>query len=337
MLVIMKNDATEGEIEAVGKSIREMGYTAKPVPGVQRTTICVLGNERRVDSSHIEGLSGVMEVIHVSKPYKLVSREGGKEPIHVRIGNCEFGGTAIPLIAGPCAVEDRGQYLEVADAIKRAGASILRGGAYKPRTSPYSFQGLGEKGLEILAEAREVTGLPVCTEVMDVEHVSLVSEYTDIIQIGMRNMHNYSLLKRVGCQGKPVLLKRGMAATINELLNAAEYIISEGNWNVILCERGIRTFEEQTRNTLDLSAIPIIHELSRLPVIVDPSHACGRWMHVSPLSRAAVAVGADGLMIEVHNHPESALSDGPQSLKPELFEKLVKHLRTIAETVGRTL
>lgn len=334
MLIVMKNDATESQVAAVGAVIRAMGFTPQPMPGIQRTTICVLGNKSRVDSSQIEVMDGVMEVIHVTKPFKLVSREG-KEPTVVRVGANAFGGTVIPVIAGPCAVEDRTKYLEIAELVKEAGATMLRGGAYKPRTSPYAFQGLGEDGLKIMAEAREKTGLPICTEVMDTDTVELVSEYADVIQIGARNMYNFSLLKRVGKQKKPVLLKRGLSATINEFLMAAEYILSEGNWNVILCERGIRTFEEQTRNTLDLSAIPIIHELSHLPIIVDPSHASGRWDSVIPLARAAVAVGADGLIVEVHQNPKEAFSDGPQSLKPDKFLNLIQDIRLIAKSVGR--
>lgn len=336
MLIVMKNNATSDQVAAVSAVIRSMGFTPQPVPGVQRTTICVLGNTGRVDSSQIEVMDGVWDVIHVTKPFKLVSREG-KERTVVRVGGAAFGGDGFPVIAGPCAVEDRARFLEIACAVKEAGASVLRGGAYKPRTSPYAFQGLGEEGLKILAEARERTGLPVCTEVMDTDTVELVSEYSDIVQIGARNMHNFSLLRRVGHQPKPVLLKRGLSATINELLMAAEYIVSEGNWNVILCERGIRTFEEQTRNTLDLSAIPIIHELSHLPIIVDPSHASGRWDSVIPLARAAVAVGADGLIVEVHQNPKEALSDGPQSLKPEKFASLMGDIRTIAASVGRRI
>ncbi|MHB9027272.1 MAG: 3-deoxy-7-phosphoheptulonate synthase, partial [Candidatus Latescibacterota bacterium] len=304
--------------------------------GVQRTTICVLGNKTRVDSSQIEVMEGVVEVIHVTKPYKLVSLEG-KERSVVCVGSNTFGGNSLPVIAGPCAVEDRARFLEIAALVKEAGATILRGGAFKPRTSPYAFQGLGEEGLKIMAEARAQTGLPICTEVMDTDTLDMVSEYSDIVQIGARNMHNFSLLKRVGRQPKPVLLKRGLAATINELLMAAEYIVSEGNRNVILCERGIRTFEEQTRNTLDLSAIPIIHELSHLPIVVDPSHASGRWDSVIPLARAAVAVGADGLIVEVHQNPAEAFSDGPQSLKPEKFGRLMRDIRVIAGSVGRTV
>ncbi len=334
MLIVMKNDATPAQVAAVSAIIRAMGFTPQPMPGVQRTTICVLGNKTRVDASNIGVMDGVLEVIHVSKPYKLVSLEG-KERSVVRVGANEFGGASLPVIAGPCAVEDRTKFLEVAEMVKEGGATILRGGAFKPRTSPYAFQGLGEEGLKIMAEARERTGLPICTEVMDTDTVEMVSEYSDIVQIGARNMHNFSLLKRVGRQPKPVLLKRGLAATINELLMAAEYIASEGNLNIILCERGIRTFEEQTRNTLDLSAIPIIHELSRLPIVVDPSHASGRWDSVIPLARAAVAVGADGLVIEVHQNPVEAFSDGPQSLKPARFRGLIEDIRVIARSVGR--
>ena len=332
MLIVMKNDASPAQVQAVESVVRALGFTPQPVPGVQRTTICVLGNKSRVDATQIEVMDGVWEVIHVTKPYKLVSREG-KERTVVEVGGAEFGGGGMPVIAGPCAVEDRTRFLEIAEVVKEAGADALRGGAYKPRTSPYAFQGLGEEGLKILAEARERTGLPVCTEVMDTDTVELVSEYSDIVQIGARNMHNFSLLKRVGRQPKPVLLKRGLSATINELLMAAEYIMSEGNWRVILCERGIRTFEEQTRNTLDLSAIPIIHELSHLPIIVDLSHASGRWDSVIPLARASVAVGADGLIVEVHQKPSEALSDGPQSLKPEKFAGLMRDIRTIAASI----
>jgi len=336
MLIVMKNNATESQITAVSNVVSSMGLTPRPMPGAQRVTICVLGNKTRVDSSQIEVMEGVIEVIHVTKPYKLVSLEG-KERSVVRIGENAFGGTALPLIAGPCAVENRARFLEIAALVKEAGGTILRGGAFKPRTSPYAFQGLGEAGLKILAEAREQTGLPICTEVMDTDTLDMVSEYSDIVQIGARNMHNYTLLKRTGRQNKPVLLKRGLSATINELLMAAEYIVSEGNRDVILCERGIRTFEEQTRNTLDLSAIPIIHELSHLPIIVDPSHASGRWDSVIPLARAAVAAGADGLLVEVHQNPAEALSDGPQSLKPENFRRLVRDVRIIAESVGRKI
>jgi 3-deoxy-7-phosphoheptulonate synthase len=336
MLIVMKNDATESQIAAVSEIIRAMGFTPQPMPGIQRTTICVLGNKTRVDSSQIETMEGVIEVIHVTKPFKLVSREG-KPPSVVKVGTNEFGGISLPVIAGPCAVESREKFLEIAEIVKEAGATMLRGGAYKPRTSPYAFQGLGEEGLKIMAEAREKTGLPICTEVMDTDTLEMVSEYSDIVQIGARNMQNFSLLKRVGKQNKPVLLKRGLSATINELLMAAEYILSEGNWNVILCERGIRTFEEQTRNTLDLSAIPIIHELSHLPIIVDPSHASGRWDSVIPLARAAVAVGADGLIVEVHQNPAEAFSDGPQSLKPGNFRNLMQDIHAIAKSVGRKI
>lgn len=337
MLVVMNSDVTEEQIQGVMDVISSLGFTPKPVPGVQRTTICVLGNETRVDDTKILPLPGVREVIHVSKPYKLVSREGGKEQIVVRVGQAAFGSKHLPLIAGPCAVEERVQFLETAEVLKELGASILRGGAFKPRTSPYSFQGLGEEGLKILAEARDKTGLPVCTEVMDTADMEIISEYADIVQIGARNMHNFSLLKKAGQQKRPVLLKRGFAATINELLLAAEYIMNEGNENIILCERGIRTYEEQTRNTLDLSAIPIIHTLSRLPIIVDPSHACGRREYISPMARASVAAGADGLIVEVHLDPAKALSDGPQSLSPQDFKVFMKDISVIASSVGREI
>lgn len=332
----MDNGATAEQISAVSDYIRSLGFTPQPVPGIQRTNICVLGNKTRVDSSHIELMGGVKEVIHVSKPYKLVSKET-KEKSVITIGGAVFGEARIPVIAGPCSIEDRTLFLEIAEVLKESGASMLRGGAFKPRTSPYVFQGLGEEGLKILAEARERTGLTVCTEVMDTTAVEMVSEYADLVQIGARNMHNFSLLRAVGRQPKPVLLKRGFAATISEFLMAAEYIVSEGNWNVILCERGIRTFEENTRFTLDLSVIPIIQENSHLPIIVDPSHAVGRWNAVIPLARAAVAVGADGLIVEVHQKPGEALSDGAQSLKPEMFVKLLKETGTIAESLGRKI
>jgi 3-deoxy-7-phosphoheptulonate synthase len=337
MLVIMNNTATEADIAHVEDIIRCMGFTPKPVPGVQRTTICVLGNESRVEDEMIQASPGVKEVIHVTKPYKLVSREGGKESIVVRVGTCAFGSAQIPVIAGPCAIEDKTSFLELAHMVREAGAMALRGGAFKPRTSPYSFQGLGEDGLKILAEAREQTGLPVCTEAMDTEHLGMVSEYADIVQIGARNMQNFSLLRKAGRQPKPILLKRGMSATINELLMASEYVVSEGNWNVILCERGIRTFEEQTRNNLDLSAIPILHELGRLPIAVDPSHASGKRLYVPPLAKASVAAGADGLIIEVHQDPSKALSDGPQSILPVTFTILMRDMQIIAESVGRTM
>ncbi len=335
MLVVMNADVTQDEIQQVMDAILSMGFTPKPVPGVQRTTICVLGNETRVDDTKIVPLHGVREVIHVSKPYKLVSREGGKEQIVVKAGKAAFGGVRIPIIAGPCAVEGRDTFIEIAEILKEAGVDVLRGGAYKPRTSPYSFQGLGEEGLKILALAREKTGLPVCTEVMDTADMEIISEYSDIVQIGARNMHNFSLLKKAGRQQRPVLLKRGFAATINELLLAAEYIMNEGNENIILCERGIRTYEEQTRNTLDLSAIPIIQTLSRLPIIVDPSHACGRRAYIQPMARAAIAAGADGLIVEVHQDPAQAFSDGPQSLTPGEFSTLMKDIGVIASAIGK--
>lgn len=334
MLVVMKNDATDDNIRAVSDYIYGLGFTPQTVPGVQRTNICVLGNKTRVDSTHIEMMSGVKEVIHVTKPFKLVSRET-KDRSVIMVGDAAFGGDRVPVIAGPCSIESRGAFLEIAALLKDMGASVIRGGAYKPRTSPYAFQGLGEEGLKILAEAREQTGLPVCTEVMDTSTVGLVSEYSDIVQIGARNMHNYSLLREVGRQKKAVLLKRGFAATINEFLMAAEYIVSEGNWNVILCERGIRTFEENTRFTLDLSAIPVIHEYSHLPIIADPSHAIGRWNAVLPLARASVAVGADGLIVEVHQNPQEALSDGAQSLKPEKFRRMMQEIDAIAGLFDR--
>jgi len=335
MLVVMKNNASEEQINAVSDYIKKLGFSSQSVPGIQRTNICVLGNKSRVDSSVLEVLDGVQEVIHVSKPYKLVSREG-KDSSRVTVGQCVFGSDFIPVIAGPCSIEDREKFLDIADILKEMGASVLRGGAFKPRTSPYAFQGLGEEGLKILAEARERTGLPVCTEVMNTDDVDIVSEYADIMQIGARNMHNFSLLKKVGRKNRAILLKRGFAATISDFLMAAEYIVSEGNWDVILCERGIRTFEPDTRFTLDISVVPIIHEYSHLPIIIDPSHAIGRWNAVAPLSRAAIAVGADGLSIEVHQKPLEAFSDGAQSLKPAKFEAMMSEIRTIATAIGRS-
>ncbi len=334
MLIVMRNDATDDDIAAVSSLITDLGFTPQPVPGVQRTNICVLGNKTRVDSSNIEMMPGVKEVIHVTKPFKLVSRETKAHSV-VNVGPNRFGGGDLPVIAGPCSVEDRSRFLDIAHMVKEAGATVLRGGAFKPRTSPYAFQGLGEEGLRIMAEAREQTGLPICTEVMDTSSLDVVSDYSDIVQIGARNMHNFSLLREVGRQPKPVLLKRGFSATISELLMAAEYVVSEGNWDVILCERGIRTFEGNTRFTLDISAIPVVHELSHLPVIIDPSHASGHARSVPHLARAAVAVGADGLIVEVHQNPREAFSDGPQSLDPAAFARLLESVHRIAPLCPR--
>jgi 3-deoxy-7-phosphoheptulonate synthase len=329
MLVVMKNDATAEQVESVINQIQKMGYRGVPMPGAQRTAICILGNKGPIESSLLLAMEGVKEAIPVTKPFKLVSRETHPESTVVSIGGIEIGGGEPVIMAGPCAVESEEQALTIARIVKKYGAKIFRGGAYKPRTSPYSFQGLGLEGLKILAKVRSETGLLIVTEATDSENLGAVEKYADIVQIGARNMHNYSLLRLVGQISKPVLLKRGFAATIDEWLMAAEYIMSEGNGRVILCERGIRTFTDNTRNTLDLSAIPSIKEVSHLPVIVDPSHAAGRRDYVIPLSRGAVAVGADGLIVEVHNDPARALSDGIQSLYPQQFEQLMQEIKRL--------
>ncbi|HEX9202563.1 MAG TPA: 3-deoxy-7-phosphoheptulonate synthase [Vicinamibacteria bacterium] len=337
MLVVMRQSATPEEIRGVVAAIEARGFKAHPIPGAQRTAIGITGNRGAVDAPVFESLPGVLEVIPVTHAYKLVSREVKAENSVVRIGAVPVGGPGLVIAAGPCAVESHEQMLTVARRVKQAGAHILRGGAFKPRTSPYSFQGLGEEGLKILAAAREETGLPVVTEALDSEGVDLIERYADCIQIGARNMQNFSLLKRAGRAKKPVLLKRGLAATLEEFLMSAEYILSEGNYEVVLCERGVRTFSDFSRNTLDLAVVPAVKSVSHLPILVDPSHGTGRRDKVSPLSRAAVAVGADGLIVEVHHDPNSALSDGPQSITPEMFEGLVRDLRQIAPVIGRRL
>ena len=326
MLVVMKNDATENQVRAVIEEIENMGYRGVPMPGAQRTAVCIIGNKGPVDDSRLLTLDGVKETIAVTKPYKLVSKEIQPEPTVITVGDVKIGGGGVVVMAGPCAVESEEQALTIAHCVKEYGARVFRGGAFKPRTSPYSFQGLGEKGLRILERVRKETGLLIITEAIDHTNVELIEKYADIIQIGARNMQNFSLLRRAGQSSKPVLLKRGFAATIDELLMSAEYIMSEGNTRVILCERGIRTFADNVRNTLDLSAILSIKEVSHLPIIVDPSHAAGRREFVIPLSRGAVAVGADGLLVEVHHDPLHALSDGAQSLYPEQFGKLMKEI-----------
>jgi 3-deoxy-7-phosphoheptulonate synthase len=340
VLIVMKPQATEGDVRRVCEKIEAMGYRAHPMPGAQRTAIGITGNQGALEAAEFESLPGVAEAIRVSKPYKLVSREVKNEDSLIRIGTGEnavtVGGRELAVIAGPCAIESRDQALAAAERVRRAGARLFRGGAFKPRTSPYSFQGLGKEGLEILAEVRREFGLAIVTETIDPENCDLVEEYADVLQIGARNMQNFSLLKRAGRSSKPVLLKRGMSATLEEFLMAAEYILSEGNYNVILCERGVRTFADHTRNTLDLSVIPAVKRLSHLPIIVDPSHGTGQRDKVTPLARAAVAVGADGLMIEVHPQPERALSDGYQSLYPDQFEALMEQVSAIAAVVGRT-
>ena len=336
MLVVMQNHATQEQIDRVVQTIKEMGYEARPMPGETRTTVGLVGNDGRVDGSRIESLDGVAEVIHVSKPYKQVSREWREENTIVTIApGVSFGGSEIVIIAGPCSVESEEQIIASARAVRDAGATALRGGAFKPRSSPYSFQGLGKKGLELLAKARAETGLPIVTEALDDEGAHLVAEYADMIQIGARNMQNYSLLRTVGRLGKPVLLKRGMAATITDLLMSAEYILAEGNGQVVLCERGIRSFDTMTRNLFDLTAIPLVQKLSHLPIIGDPSHGTGLRDKVIPMARAAVAAGADGVIVEVHPNPDRALSDGGQSLYPDQFSRLVHELRAITGVIGR--
>jgi len=325
----MKKGTDEKNINAVIDAIEKRGYTARPIPGGDRVSIGILHNAGSVDRAHFSGLNGVKEVIPVTKPYKLVSREFKQENTHVRVGDAVFGNASLPVIAGPCAVENETQVLTIAESVKKAGAQLFRGGAFKPRTSPYSFQGLGEKGLQLLAKVRQETGLPVVTEAMDVENFTLVEEYADIVQIGTRNMQNFSLLKRAGQSTRPVLLKRGLSATLQEWLMAAEYIMEEGNENIILCERGIRTFVRHSRNTLDLSVVPAAKKETHLPIIVDPSHAAGIRDQVIPLACACAALCADGVMIEVHNHPEEALSDGAQSLHPDQFSVLMSKMNAI--------
>jgi 3-deoxy-7-phosphoheptulonate synthase len=336
MLVIMRNDATEEDVRGVVAVIEQMGYQARPMPGRQRTTVGVVGNDGRVNADRIAALNGVYECLHVTPPYKQASKEWKQEPTVVRLpGGLTIGGDEVVVMAGPCSVENEKQIIASAHAVRDAGATILRGGAYKPRSSPYSFQGLGLPGLKLLAKAREETGLLIVTEAMDPEGCDLVAEHADIIQIGARNMQNYSLLKRAGKSKKPVLLKRGLAATIQEFLLSAEYLLAEGNSDVILCERGIRSFDSQTRNLFDLSAIPVVKKLSHLPIIADPSHGTGLREFVPPMARAAVAAGADGLIVEVHPTPERAMSDGAQTLNPEQFEKMMREVRAIAEVIGR--
>ena len=338
MLVVMHHNATPADVERVVRVIGEMGYEARPMPGAQRTSIGVVGNDGHVDSTTIEGLPGVVQCIHVTRPYKQVSREWRAENSLVTIApGVTFGGTDVVIIAGPCSVESEQQIVTAARAVRAAGATALRGGAFKPRSSPYSFQGLGRKGLELLALARRETGLPIVTEAMDDEGAHLVAEYAEMIQIGARNMQNYSLLKTVGRIGKPVLLKRGPAATISDLLLSAEYVLAEGNEQVVLCERGLRSFDPAARNMFDLTAIPIVHKLSHLPIIGDPSHGTGLREHVPPMARAALAAGADGLMIEVHPNPERALSDGGQSLYGDQFARMMPELRAIATAIGRAV
>ena len=338
MIIVLKSGINDADVNDVCRRITEMGYGPHVIRGEFKTIVAAVGEERgRADLRLLEALETVESVMPVQQPFKLASREVRRESSEVRINGVTVGGRDVVVMAGPCSVESEAQVLEVAEVVKGSGAKILRGGAYKPRTSPYAFQGLKEQGLRYLAEARKRTGLPVVTEVLETESVEVVAEYSDILQIGARNIQNFSLLRRVGEIGKPVLLKRGMATTIQEFLLSAEYILAAGNPNVILCERGIRTFETSTRFTLDLNAVPVLKKLSHLPVVVDPSHGTGHWDLVAPMAKASVACGADGLIIEVHPRPEEALSDGPQSLKPSKFAQLMRELRPVAEAVGRAL
>src|SRR6202166_611494 len=337
MLVVMKAQATEEQIRAVCHKIEELGYRAHSMPGAQRTAIGITGNRGEVEPGTLDEMPGVQELIRVSKPYKLVSRDVKSENTVITFPgtNATFGGPGLAIIAGPCAIESREQTMTVAEQVCRAGAQFFRGGAYKPRTSPYSFQGMGEAGLQIMAEVRDKFGMKIVTEAIDNESLALVEQYSDVIQIGARNMQNFSLLKRAGRARKPVLLKRGMSATLDEFLMAAEYVMSEGNYHVMLCERGIRTFSDFSRNTLDLAVVPAVKKRSHLPILVDPSHGTGKRHKVLPLSLAAVAVGADGLLVEVHHQPEKALSDGIQSFLPEEFAQLSIEVRQIAGVLHR--
>jgi 3-deoxy-7-phosphoheptulonate synthase len=339
MLVVMQAHATAEDVRRVCDKIESLGYRAHPMPGAERTAIGVTGNKGEIESGTLDEMAGVQEVIRVTKPYKLVSRDMKADNTVVSFPGTDatFGGPGLAIIAGPCAIESREQAFAIAERVHRAGAQFFRGGAYKPRTSPYSFQGLEEEALKIMAAVRDQFGMKIVTEAIDNESLELVAEYADVIQIGARNMQNFSLLKRAGRARKPVLLKRGMSATLEEFLMAAEYVMSEGNYQVILCERGVRTFADHTRNTLDLSLIPAVQRLSHLPILVDPSHGTGKRNKVTPLSRAAVAVGADGLIIEVHHEPDKALSDGMQSLYPDQFDELMAQVRQIAPILRRTV
>jgi 3-deoxy-7-phosphoheptulonate synthase len=339
MIVVMKAGATPEEISGVIADIERLGYRTHPIHGVEKTIVAAIGDERgKVQLQSLESAAGVEAVVPILKPFKLASRQVRPGDTIVELADgVTIGGDKLAVMAGPCSVESEDQIFAAADAVKQAGAHVLRGGAFKPRTSPYSFQGLGREGLELLARARERTGLPVITEVLDPHDVDVVAEYADVLQVGARNVQNFALLKRLGKIQRPVLLKRGMMTTLEELLMAAEYILSEGNSRVVLCERGIRTFETATRNTLDLNAVPVLKEWAHLPVIVDPSHGTGHWQYVTPMAYAAVAAGADGVMIEVHPDPAHALSDGAQSLKPARFAELMTGLRKFAEAAGRTL
>ncbi len=339
MIVVMKAHATEDEIQTVVKMVEDLDYQAHIIRGIERAVIACVGDERgaKHQLTHLESVAGVERVMPVVKSFKLASREVRPEGSTIKIGNAEIGGKRLAVIAGPCAIESKEQVEAAADAVKSAGAHMLRGGAFKPRTSPYSFQGMEDEGLVLLENAGRRVGLPVVTEIMDPHDIELVVEHADVLQVGARNAQNFSLLRRLGRTKKPILLKRGMSTKLEEFMMAAEYILSEGNSNVILCERGIRTFETATRNTLDLNAVPLLKEWSHLPVVVDPSHGTGIYSLVAPMALAAIAAGADGLLIEVHPKPESALSDGPQQLKPSRFANLMKALKPLAEAVGRTI
>ncbi|HWT83221.1 MAG TPA: 3-deoxy-7-phosphoheptulonate synthase [Candidatus Methylomirabilis sp.] len=336
MIIVMKGTATEENLQDVIHTVEELGYQSHVIRGTQRSVVGAVGDERgKARLRSLEAMEGVEKVVPILQPFKLASREFKTTPTVVRVRNVEIGGDRLPVVAGPCSVESEDQILETAKAVKEAGASILRGGAFKPRTSPYAFQGLGEEGLRLLAAAREETGLAIVTEVLKPEDVDLVAETADMLQIGARNMQNFALLKRAGEVKKPVLLKRGISSTVQEFLMAAEYVLSEGNYDVVLCERGIRTFETATRFTLDLNAVPVIKKLSHLPIIVDPSHGTGHWEYVTAMAKAGIACGADGLMIEVHMRPEVAFSDGIQSLKPALFRQLMQEIAPFVQAAGR--
>jgi 3-deoxy-7-phosphoheptulonate synthase len=338
MIIVMRSGASPAELDEVLAHVRALGYEPRPIIGTERTVVACVGDERgKPRLQALENLNGVEDVVPILKPYKLASRETHREPSVVRVGTVEIGGPRIAVVAGPCSVEDRAQILETARAARDAGAVLLRGGAFKPRTSPYDFQGHGEEALRLLAAAREETGLPIVTEVMNTSDVELVERYADMLQVGARNVQNFDLLKEIGRSKKPVFLKRGMATTVKEFLLSAEYILKGGNEQVVLCERGIRTFETATRNTLDLNAVPVLKESTHLPVAVDPSHGTGHWQYVTPMACAAVACGADALMIEVHPRPAEAFSDGAQSLTPANLMKLMHRVRTVAEAVGRAL
>ena len=339
MLVVMKAQATPEQIQAVCEHIEQLGFRAHPLPGAQRTAIGITGNKGEVDRGNLESLSGVAEVIRVSKAYKLASRDVKEEDTVISFPGTDaaIGGRNLAIVAGPCSIESRDQAFAIAEQVASSGAQFFRGGAFKPRTSPYAIQGLGLEALKIMAEIRDRYGLRIVTEAIDSESLAMVAEWADVIQIGARNMQNFSLLKRAGRLRKPVLLKRGLSATLEEFLMAAEYVMSEGNYQVILCERGIRTFTDHSRNTLDLSIIPAVHHLSHLPILVDPSHATGKRESVLPMARAAVASGADGILVEVHHQPDKALSDGPQSIYPSQFATMMDEIQQIAPVVGRNL